>query len=61
MAALQAATLAVLIDLIFKFSDYRALLHVLPVGGNYVEKRIPTPPDAGWGVSRPVGKGPKSK
>ena len=154
MAALHAATLAVLIDLIFKFSDYRALLHVLPVagcvkfsgtlmlvflqvivdvpeflvvgerygqkgllagirpgirvshlnnfvtlldlmgvpislrvrlydrsifsltaednrvryymsgslhgfGGNYVLKRIPTPPGEGWGVSRPVGNGPK--
>ncbi|MGA2317909.1 MAG: hypothetical protein ABSG71_16225 [Thermodesulfobacteriota bacterium] len=156
MAALHAATLAVLIDLIFKFSDYRALLHVLPVAGcvkfsgtfmlvflqvivdvpeflvvderygqkgllagirpgirvshlnnfatlldlmgvpiflrvrlydrsifsltaednrvryymsgslhgfvgNYVVKRIPTPPDKGWGVSRPVGKGPESE
>jgi glucan phosphoethanolaminetransferase (alkaline phosphatase superfamily) len=30
-------------------------------GGNYVVKRIPTPPDEGWGVSRPVGKGPKSE
>jgi arylsulfatase A-like enzyme len=27
--------------------------------GDYVVKEIPTPPDAGWGVSRPVGKGPK--
>jgi hypothetical protein len=26
-------------------------------GGNYVLKRIPTPPDEGWGVSRPVDKG----
>ena len=25
--------------------------------GDYVVKRIPTPPDAGWGVSRPAGKG----
>jgi len=33
MAALHAATLAVLIDLIFKFSDYWVLLHVLPVAG----------------------------
>jgi len=24
--------------------------------GDYVVKRIPTPPDAGWGVSRPVGR-----
>ena len=156
MTALVAATLAVLIDPIFRFSDYRALLHLLPVvgtmkfsgaltlvflqvivdvpeflvvgerygqkgllagirpgirvshlnnfatlldlmgvpmslrvrpydksifsltaednrvryymsgslhgfGGNYVVKRIPTPPDEGWGVSRPVGKGPKSE
>jgi glucan phosphoethanolaminetransferase (alkaline phosphatase superfamily) len=29
--------------------------------GDYVVKRIPTPPDEGWGVSRPVGKGPKSE
>ena len=28
--------------------------------GDYVVKRIPTPPDAGWGVSRPVGNGPKA-
>jgi len=28
--------------------------------GDYVVKRIATPPDEGWGVSRPVGKGPKS-
>jgi len=28
--------------------------------GDYVVKRIPTPPDEGWGVSRPVGNGPKS-
>ena len=156
MAALHAATLAVLIDLIFKFSDYWVLLHGLPVagyvkfsgaltlvflqvivdvpeflmvgerygrkgilasirpvfrifhlnnfatlldlmgvpmslrvrpydqsifsltaednrvrtymsgslhgfGGNYVVKRIPTPPDEGWGVSRPVDQGPKSE
>jgi hypothetical protein len=156
MTALVAATLAVLIDPIFRFSDYRALLHSLPVVGtmkfsgaltlvflqvivdvpeflvvgerygrkgilasirpgirvshlnnfatlldlmgvpislrvrpydksiffltgednrvryymsgslhgfvgNYVVKRIPTPPDEGWGVSRPVDKGPKSK
>jgi len=26
-------------------------------GGNYEVKRIPTPPDEGWGVSRPVNKG----
>ncbi|MCG6536622.1 MAG: sulfatase-like hydrolase/transferase, partial [Syntrophales bacterium LBB04] len=31
MTALLAATLAVLIDPIFRFSDYRALLHLLPV------------------------------
>jgi hypothetical protein len=30
-------------------------------GGNYVVKRITTPPDEGWGVSRPVDKGPKSE
>jgi hypothetical protein len=30
-------------------------------GGNYVVKMIPTPPDEGWGVSRPVDKGPKSE
>ena len=29
--------------------------------GDYVVKRIPTPPDEGWGVSRPVGNGPKSE
>jgi hypothetical protein len=29
--------------------------------GDYVVKRIPTPPDEGWGVPRPVGKGPKSE
>ena len=61
MAALHAATLAVPSDLIFRFSDYQDLLHSLPVVGDYVVKRIPTPPDAGWGVSRPVGKGPKSE
>ena len=33
MAALLAATLAVLIDPFFRFSDYRALLHVLPAAG----------------------------
>ena len=33
MAALLAATLAVLIDLFLRFSDYRALLHVLPAAG----------------------------
>ena len=33
MTALLAATLAVLIDPIFRFSDYRALLHLLPVVG----------------------------
>ena len=33
MTALVAATLAVLIDLIFRFRDYRALLHSLPVVG----------------------------
>ena len=33
LTALLAATLAVLIDLIFRFSDYRALLHLLPVVG----------------------------
>ena len=32
-AALHAATLAVLIDLIFRFSDYQDLLHSLPVVG----------------------------
>ncbi|HWR68132.1 MAG TPA: sulfatase-like hydrolase/transferase [Desulfomonilia bacterium] len=29
--------------------------------GDYVVKMIPTPPDEGWGVSRPVGYGPKSE
>jgi hypothetical protein len=33
MTALVAATLAVLIDPIFRFSDYRDLLHLLPVVG----------------------------
>jgi len=33
MAALLAATLALLIDLFLRFSDYRALLHVLPAAG----------------------------
>ena len=33
LSALLAATLAVLIDLIFRFSDYRALLYLLPVVG----------------------------
>jgi len=33
VAALLAATLAVLIDPFFRFSDYRALLHVLPAAG----------------------------
>jgi glucan phosphoethanolaminetransferase (alkaline phosphatase superfamily) len=33
MTALVAAALAVLIDLIFRFRDYRALLHSLPVVG----------------------------
>ena len=33
MTALVAATLAVLIDLIFRFRAYRALLHSLPVVG----------------------------
>ena len=33
MTALVAATLAVLIDPIFRVSDYRALLHLLPVAG----------------------------
>jgi glucan phosphoethanolaminetransferase (alkaline phosphatase superfamily) len=26
--------------------------------GDYVVKMIPTPPDEGWGVSRPISKGP---
>jgi hypothetical protein len=30
---LLAATLVVLIDPIFRFSDYQALLHLLPVAG----------------------------
>jgi len=29
--------------------------------GDYVVKMIPTPPDAGWGVSRPVGNDTKSE
>jgi lipid A ethanolaminephosphotransferase len=29
--------------------------------GDYVVKLIPTPPDAGWGVSRPVGNGLKAQ
>jgi glucan phosphoethanolaminetransferase (alkaline phosphatase superfamily) len=29
--------------------------------GNSVVKEIPTPPDVGWGVSRPVGNGPQSE
>ena len=29
--------------------------------GDYVVKMIPTPPDAGWGVSRPAGNGTKSE
>jgi lipid A ethanolaminephosphotransferase len=33
MTALAAATLALLIDPIFRFSDYRALLHFLPIAG----------------------------
>ena len=33
ITALLAATLEVLIDPIFRFSDYRALLHSLPVTG----------------------------
>ena len=33
ISALLAATLAVLIDPIFRFSDYRDLLHLLPVAG----------------------------
>jgi glucan phosphoethanolaminetransferase (alkaline phosphatase superfamily) len=28
--------------------------------GDYVVKTIPTPPDAGWGVSRPAGNGAKA-
>jgi glucan phosphoethanolaminetransferase (alkaline phosphatase superfamily) len=30
-------------------------------GANYVVEMIPTPPEVGWGVSRPVEKGPKSE
>jgi len=33
ISALVAATLAVLIDPIFRFSDYRTLLHLLPAVG----------------------------
>ena len=33
MTALVAATLAVLIDPILRFSDYRTLLYLLPVAG----------------------------
>jgi len=29
--------------------------------GDYVVKTIPTPPDQGWGVSRPFDKGPRSE
>jgi glucan phosphoethanolaminetransferase (alkaline phosphatase superfamily) len=29
--------------------------------GDYVVKEIPTPPDAGWGVSRPIGNGSTSE
>jgi glucan phosphoethanolaminetransferase (alkaline phosphatase superfamily) len=29
--------------------------------GDYVVKTIPTPPDAGWGVSRPAGNGARSE
>lgn len=29
--------------------------------GDYVVKTIPTPPDAGWGVSRPAGNGTRSE
>ena len=29
--------------------------------GDYVVKMIPTPPDAGWGVSRPVGNGTRAE
>jgi len=29
--------------------------------GDYAVKMIPTPPDEGWGVSRPVSKGPKAE
>ncbi len=30
-------------------------------GGDHVVKMIPTPPDEGWGVSRPVAAGPKAE
>ena len=33
ITALLAATLAVLIDLFFRFSDYQTLLHLLPIAG----------------------------
>jgi hypothetical protein len=33
MTALVTATLAVLIDPIFRFSDYRTLLHLRPAAG----------------------------
>jgi hypothetical protein len=29
--------------------------------GDYVVKMIPTPPDEGWGVSRPAGNGTRSE
>jgi len=29
--------------------------------GDYVVKMIPTPPGEGWGVSRPLGNGPKAE
>ena len=29
--------------------------------GDYVVKSIPTPPDEGWGVSRPVGNGARAE
>ena len=29
--------------------------------GDYVVKMIPTPPDEGWGVSRPSGNGPQAE
>ena len=29
--------------------------------GDYAVRMIPTPPDAGWGVSRTVGNGGKSE
>jgi len=30
-------------------------------GGNYVVKKIPTPPDEGWGFSKPVDNGSESE